>query len=171
MTTINVITSDDPEALVTCQLCDPSGQACISKICIKKNVLSCFQDLAGNFPNLPGSDSPPGILAQLRRLERPGDDCGDQLLTELYRSLLRITSEDIRQFTTKQGRLIDTDISNLVTKPEHSVKIVCSAPLNGGGVGFANCVNQWFKQNPDGCLRIYHSRGNWCADTECISPN
>jgi hypothetical protein len=91
----------------------------------------------------------------------------DQLLVDIERAILGFKLGQIKEFRQRGGRLDVLDVTSSVPPPKHAGKLVCSGPIDGGGVSFARCVNNWFKDNSGGCGRIFHENGNWCFTEGC----
>lgn len=99
-----------------------------------------------------------------------GDDDAerhDPLLLDIQVALLSFKRSQLKEFRQHEGRLDVLDVTGSAPAPEHAGKLICSAPIDGGGVSFAKCVNSWFKDNSEGCGKIFHENGNWCFTEGC----
>lgn len=67
----------------------------------------------------------------------------DQLLVDIQRAILGFKLSQIKKFRQRGGRLDVLDVTSSIPPPKHADKLICSAPIDGGGISFAKCVNKW----------------------------
>ena len=91
----------------------------------------------------------------------------DLLFFDIQREVLAFKTTLVKEFRVFGGRLDVLDITGVTPRPEHAGRLICSAPIDGGGVRFARCVNDWFKDNSGGCGKVFHENGNWCFTEGC----
>jgi hypothetical protein len=90
------------------------------------------------------------------------------LAADIDRAVQKLDESAVRRFSVANGRLVDTDITDLSAKPTHEKAIICHEPLNSP-IPFARCIGAWFGNNPNGCVKVWqdHGLGQWCASDNC----